>query len=346
MGGGFGGKETQAGHLAVWAAMAAHKLRCPVKLRLDRDDDFMVTGKRHPFAYEYSAGFDDTGRLTALKLMMAANCGFSADLSGPVADRAIFHSDNAYYLQDVEIASYRCKLNTQSHTAFRGFGGPQGVILIETIMGDIARHLGLDPLDVRLRNLYSDEPYPAQERRDTTHYGMRVEDNILHHCYQNWSRLRSTDGARGHFGLERCNPVIKKRPGHHAGQVRHQLHRHAVQPGRRLGACLHRRQRAGQPRRHRDGPGPEHQGGADRGRRVGRAFRARAVHRQRHQQGSQRHRHGRVGRHRPEWPRGPVCRAPCARQPGRLRLRAGRLRRGCGAFFGWAGVVAQDHPQL
>ncbi|MBC7468677.1 MAG: molybdopterin-dependent oxidoreductase, partial [Ramlibacter sp.] len=87
MGGGFGGKETQAGHLAVWAAVAAHKLQRPIKLRLDRDDDFMVTGKRHPFAYEYSAGFDDTGRLTALKLMMAANCGFSADLSGPVADR-------------------------------------------------------------------------------------------------------------------------------------------------------------------------------------------------------------------------------------------------------------------
>ena len=180
MGGGFGGKETQAGHLAVWAAIAANKLHCPVKLRLDRDDDFMVTGKRHPFAYEYSAGFDATGRLTALKLMMAANCGFSADLSGPVADRAIFHSDNAYYLQDVEVASYRCKTNTQSHTAFRGFGGPQGVIVIETIMGDIARALKMDPLDVRMRNLYSDEAIPGTElKRDTTHYGMRVEDNIL-----------------------------------------------------------------------------------------------------------------------------------------------------------------------
>ena len=180
MGGGFGGKETQAGHLAVWAAVAAHKLQRAVKLRLDRDDDFMVTGKRHPFAYEYDVGFDDSGRLTALKLMMAANCGFSADLSGPVADRAIFHSDNAYYLQDVDIASFRCKLNTQSHTAFRGFGGPQGVILIETIMGDIARHLQMDPLDVRLRNLYSDETIPGSaEKRNTTHYGMCVEDNIL-----------------------------------------------------------------------------------------------------------------------------------------------------------------------
>ena len=141
MGGGFGGKETQAGHMAVWAALAARKFRRPVKLRLDRDDDFMITGKRHPFAYDYDVGFDDDGLLTALKLTMLADCGFSADLSGPVADRAIFHTDNAYYLSDVEIASYRCKTNTQSHTAFRGFGGPQGVIAIEAILGDIARHL-------------------------------------------------------------------------------------------------------------------------------------------------------------------------------------------------------------
>jgi xanthine dehydrogenase large subunit len=184
MGGGFGGKETQAGHLAVWAAIAAHKLKCPIKLRLDRDDDFLITGKRHPFAYDYTVGFDDTGRLSGLQLMMAVNCGFSADLSGPVADRAIFHSDNAYFLEDVAISSYRCKLNTQSHTAFRGFGGPQGMIVIEKIMGDIARHLALDPLAVRLRNLYSEEltsgnATTPRQARNTTHYGMPVEDNIL-----------------------------------------------------------------------------------------------------------------------------------------------------------------------
>ena len=180
MGGGFGGKETQAGHLAVWAAVAAAKVKRPVKLRLDRDDDFLITGKRHPFEYDYSAGFDDTGRLTALKLMMAVHCGFSADLSGPVADRAVFHTDNAYFLENVEISSYRCKTHTQSHTAFRGFGGPQGVILIEAIMGDIARVLEIDPLDVRLRNLYSDEAIAGTaSRRNTTHYGMHVEDNIL-----------------------------------------------------------------------------------------------------------------------------------------------------------------------
>ncbi len=177
MGGGFGGKETQAGHLAVWAAVAAHKFGCPVKLRLDRDDDFMITGKRHPFAYEYDVGFDDSGRITGLQLEMLVNCGFSADLSGPVADRAIFHADNAYFLSDVEIASYRCKTNTQSHTAFRGFGGPQGVIVIEAIIGDIARQLGRDAFDVRLHNLYDADP---QGPRSLTHYQMRVEDNILH----------------------------------------------------------------------------------------------------------------------------------------------------------------------
>ena len=173
MGGGFGGKETQAGQSAVWAALAARQFKCPVKLRLDRDDDFLITGKRHPFEYAYTAGFDDTGRLCGLQLMMAANCGFSADLSGPVADRAVFHADNAYFLEDVEIASYRCKLNTQSHTAFRGFGGPQGMIVIEAIMGDIARRLKLDPLAVRRRNLYE------LDTRHTTHYQMKVEDNIL-----------------------------------------------------------------------------------------------------------------------------------------------------------------------
>ncbi len=213
MGGGFGGKETQAGHVAVWAALAAHRTQRPVKLRLDRDDDFLITGKRHPFSYDYCAGFDDSGRLCGLQLQMLAHCGFSADLSGPVADRAIFHVDNAYFLQDVEITSYRCKLNTQSHTAFRGFGGPQGMIVTEAILGDIARHLGLDPLAVRQRNLYSKElleslvmpnevkpstrpkvmdghatlamtgTRPEQsesnQRRNTTHYGMQVEGNIL-----------------------------------------------------------------------------------------------------------------------------------------------------------------------
>ena len=205
MGGGFGGKETQAGHLAVWAAVAANKLKRPVKLRLDRDDDFMVTGKRHPFAYDYTVGFDERGRLCGLQLQMLANCGFSADLSGPVADRAIFHADNAYFLEDVEIVSYRCKTNTQSHTAFRGFGGPQGVIVIESILGDIARHLGLDPLDVRRANLY------GIEERNVTHYQMAVEDNILAPLL---SRLEQTSRYRERReAIEAWNarePVLKR----------------------------------------------------------------------------------------------------------------------------------------
>ena len=205
MGGGFGGKETQAGHMAVWAALAARKFRRPVKLRLDRDDDFLITGKRHPFSYDWQVGFDDSGLVTALKLTMLADCGFSADLSGPVADRAIFHVDNAYYLSDVEIVSHRCKTNTQSHTAFRGFGGPQGVIVIETILGDIARKLGLDAFDVRMRNLY------GVDERNVTHYRMTIEDNILQPLL---SKLEQTaDYRRRRQAISKWNaesPIIKR----------------------------------------------------------------------------------------------------------------------------------------
>ena len=205
MGGGFGGKETQAGHVAVWAAVAAHKFGRPIKLRLDRDDDFLVTGKRHPFEFRYQVGFDDQGLLCGLELTMAVDCGFCADLSGPVADRAIFHADNAYFLQDVAIASYRCKTNTQSHTAFRGFGGPQGMLVIEAIMGDIARSLGVDALDVRMRNLY------GVGTRDVTHYQMKVEDNILMPLL---SQLESSAHYRRRgLAIKRWNrdsPVIKR----------------------------------------------------------------------------------------------------------------------------------------
>jgi xanthine dehydrogenase large subunit len=173
MGGGFGGKETQAGHLAVWAAIAAQLTGHPVKMRLDRDEDFMITGKRHNFLAKYEVGFDPQGQIQALKVMLASQCGFSADLSGPVNDRAMFHLDNGYFLAHVRIDSFRCKTHTQSNTAFRGFGGPQGMFVIETIMGEIARKLGIDALLVRRRNLYGSAP------RNSTPYGMVVEDNIL-----------------------------------------------------------------------------------------------------------------------------------------------------------------------
>ncbi len=205
MGGGFGGKETQAGHMAVWAAIAANKLKRPVKLRLDRDDDFLITGKRHPFAYDYTVGFDDTGLITGLNMLMLANCGFSADLSGPVADRAVFHLDNAYFLADVDITSYRLKTNTQSHTAFRGFGGPQGMVVIENIMGDIARHLGLDALDVRRRNLY------GVGERDVTHYQMKVEDNILEPLLSTLEHTSSYRQRQASISAwNSASPVIKR----------------------------------------------------------------------------------------------------------------------------------------
>ena len=136
---------------------------------------------------------------------MLANCGFSADLSGPVADRAIFHVDNAYYLSDVEIVSHRCKTNTQSHTAFRGFGGPQGVIVIEAILGDIARQLGLDPFDVRMRNLY------GIEERNVTHYQMKVEDNILAPLLSKLEQTASYRSRRAAISAwNKSSPVLKR----------------------------------------------------------------------------------------------------------------------------------------
>ncbi|HTH59914.1 MAG TPA: xanthine dehydrogenase molybdopterin binding subunit [Paraburkholderia sp.] len=173
MGGGFGGKESQSGLFACCAALAAWKLQCPVKLRPDRDDDFLITGKRHDFDYAYEAGYDDAGLIDGVTIDMTSRCGFSADLSGPVMTRAVCHVDNAYWLRDVSIAGYGGKTNTQSNTAFRGFGGPQGAFAIEYVIDDIARALGLDPLDVRRRNLY------GERERNVTPYGQTVEDNVL-----------------------------------------------------------------------------------------------------------------------------------------------------------------------
>jgi xanthine dehydrogenase large subunit len=173
LGGGFGGKETQAAVYAVGAALLARATGRPVKLRADRDDDMIGTGKRHDFLYQYDVGFDREGRIEALDLVLAARCGLSADLSNAVNDRAVFHCDNAYYLQNVRIVSHRCRTNTVSSTAFRGFGGPQGMFAAEALIAGIARHLGLDALDVRKKNLYGAAP------RNVTHYGMTLKDNVL-----------------------------------------------------------------------------------------------------------------------------------------------------------------------
>lgn len=173
MGGGFGGKETQAAGVACLCAVAAGKSGRPVKMRLSRRDDMRTTGKRHPFFVRYDVGVDDEGRFCGVKIDLAGNCGYSLDLSGSIVDRAMFHADNAYYLGDALITGYRCRTNTASNTAYRGFGGPQGMVAIEQIMDHIARELGLDPLEVRKRNYY------GKETRNVTHYYQTVEDNLL-----------------------------------------------------------------------------------------------------------------------------------------------------------------------
>ncbi|WP_256077408.1 xanthine dehydrogenase molybdopterin binding subunit [Massilia sp. YIM B04103] len=177
MGGGFGGKESQSALWAACAAISAAKLKRPVKLRADRDDDMMVTGKRHCFYYEYEIGHDADGRITAAKVEMVSRAGFSADLSAPVATRAICHFDNTYYLSDVDIRAMAGKTNTQSNTAFRGFGGPQGAIAIEYIVDEIARNLGKDALDIRKINFYGRND---EEGRNVTQYGQKVVDNVIH----------------------------------------------------------------------------------------------------------------------------------------------------------------------
>ena len=173
MGGAFGGKESQASLIAAVAALLAQRTGRPVKLRLDRDDDIAITGKRHDFRIDYDVGFDATGRILGVDFMLASRCGMSPDLSAAINDRAMFHSDNAYFLENVRIVSHRCKTNTVSNTAFRGFGGPQGMMGIEAVMDDIARHLRLDPLAVRRRNFY------GKRSRDITPYHQVVEDNVI-----------------------------------------------------------------------------------------------------------------------------------------------------------------------
>ena len=174
MGGGFGGKESQSALFCCVAALGVYRLGRPVKLRLDRDDDMLITGKRHCFIYQYEAGYEPDGRINGVKVEMVTRSGFSADLSAPVATRAVCHVDNAYYLSDVDISAYCGKTNTQSNTAFRGFGGPQGALVTEYLIDDIARKLSMDPLDVRKANFY------GKSTGNTTPYGQTVEDNVIH----------------------------------------------------------------------------------------------------------------------------------------------------------------------
>ena len=173
MGGAFGGKETQAAQWAIIAALLADKTGRPAKIRLDRDDDMISTGKRHDFLIRYDVGFDPDGRIEGIALELAARCGMAADLSGPINDRAMFHCDNAYYLPNVRIRSLRCRTHTVSNTALRGFGGPQGMMGIERVIDAIAAFLGKDPLEIRKLNLY------GKDDRNITPYHMTIEDNVM-----------------------------------------------------------------------------------------------------------------------------------------------------------------------
>lgn len=172
LGGGFGGKETNASYYAAVAALAARKTGQPCKFRLDRDDDFKITGKRHPVSADYRVGFDDDGRLLALEIEMYGDCGFSADLSRAIMDRALYHADNSYYCANSTLTAHCCYTNKVSNTAFRGFGGPQGMMIGEQIIEAIARELNLDPLLVRERNLY------GRDARNVTPYHMTIEDFV------------------------------------------------------------------------------------------------------------------------------------------------------------------------
>jgi xanthine dehydrogenase large subunit len=204
MGGAFGGKESQAAQWACLAALAAHITGRPAKCRLDRDEDMIMTGKRHDFRVDYRAGFDGKGRILGVDVDFLARCGYSADLSNAICDRAMFHADNAYFFPAARIATRRLRTNTVSNTAFRGFGGPQGMLFAEHMMEAIAITVGADPLDVRKANLYT-------EKRSVTPYGMKVEDNIAPAVIEELEAAadyRARRKAIGAFNAQ--SPVLKK----------------------------------------------------------------------------------------------------------------------------------------
>ncbi len=176
IGGGFGGKETNFMTSSI-CALLAKKTKRPVKLRLDRDEDIIITGKRHEFYSEYEVGFNDRGLINGLKVKLASKCGMSPDLSVAINERALLHIDNAYFIPNIEINNYLCKTNTSTSTAFRGFGGNQGMMAIENIIDCVARYLKKDPLEVRKINFYQ------KNKKNITHYGMKIEDNVINEIF-------------------------------------------------------------------------------------------------------------------------------------------------------------------
>ena len=256
MGGGFGGKESQATQWAALAALAAWKTGRPCKMRLDRDDDMTMTGKRHDFRVDYTAGFSREGSLRSVDVTLAARCGYSEDLSLGVVDRTMFHADNAYYYPSCRIVTRRLRTNTVSNTAFRGFGGPQGMLFAERMMDQIAYVTGRDPLDVRKANFYvGRRPRPdalrdAGRGQHPARAGRRAGED-----------QRLPRPPRGHRRVQRNQSGAQEGHRADAGEVRHLLHAHPSQSGRRAGPSLPRRLDQPQSRRHRDGAGAVRQGG-------------------------------------------------------------------------------------
>ncbi len=213
MGGGFGGKESQGNALAVACAVVARQFGRPCKMRYDRDDDMIITGKRHDFRVDYRVGFDDEGRINGIEFTQYARCGWSQDLSLPVADRAMLHADNAYHLPDIRITSHRLRTNTQSATAYRGFGGPQGIVGIERVMDHVAATLGLDPLAVRQKNFYASGGDISKKKKGAqeTPYGQQVEDSILNELVADLVDSSDYHARRAAIAKwNAANPVLKK----------------------------------------------------------------------------------------------------------------------------------------
>jgi xanthine dehydrogenase large subunit len=329
MGGGFGGKESQASLIAVAAALLAQRTGRPVKLRLDRDDDMILTGKRPHARIDYDVGFDQDGCIQGIRFIHAIGCGYSPDLSAAIADRAMFHADNAYYLDHVHIVSYRCKTNTVSNTAFRGFGGPQGMVGIEHVVDEIARSLRIDPLTVRKRNFY------GTHDRNITPYHMTVEDNVIAELEHDadYATRRQAVAA-----FNAVSPWIKR--GVALTPVKFGIS-FTLTHMNQAGALVHvytEWQRATEPRRHRDGAGAVSEDRPDRCRRVRHRAGPGENHRDHDGEGAEYVADRRLVRDRSEWqsrsgghPRdqgayggGRGRRTGCAGVRRRLRRRPGR----------------------
>ena len=201
IGGGFGGKETQSFIFAAICTLLAKKTKHPVKLRMDRDDDIIITGKRHDFYSEYKVGFDELGVIKGLKIKLASRCGISPDLSEAINERALLHIDNAYFLENLLVENYLCKTNTASNTAFRGFGGNQGMMAIENIIDHIANSLKRDPAEIRRRNFYQ------KKKKNITHYNMKIEDNIIQEIFD--QLIKSSNYKSRQLSIKKFNSENK-----------------------------------------------------------------------------------------------------------------------------------------